>query len=612
MHCKPNYLSIPPSIRRRFAAGSISRRFFCASVTAGLLLGGVLPARSAEEVAPRDDKSPWGIASGAEWSGDYPKFNPLLKQAGIRWMRYFPEWQTLEPKRGEFDWKQADDFVSNSKLNNIRVTGVFCFLTKWASADGGTRRFPIKDIRYWQEYVTASVTRYQKDIKYWEVYNEFNGSFAEAVNKPAVYAELVREASAAAKKVDPESKIGISCANFDLGFFDAVIKAGAAGHFDYICVHPYENMAALADGGEQSYLSLTGSLRKMLADNRQKADMPLWITETGFQAPIGPDLVKETLQAEILVKGYVLSISAGFDRVFWFEARGPAYGKGTDHGIIRADWTLRPCYNAFKVMIGILGEEPRYLGWLNLSEGGFGFVFEGRENPVLVAWGPKGQERNLTIPADTAVVDIAGKRSMLASGQALRLSPSPVFVSGVPQDLVQLAKDNASKPFPWGGDYATTNEVTCALGATNTDRGITQSRPETTQVVNMLDHSFRRSDIGNGALRGEGHYAYFRVDPAFAPFGTKELEITVVAKRLASGKPAAFQITYESMSGYKGASGKWSIPEGEQWSENTWRVSDANFVGGWGWNFRTDAGGSPNDFLIKEVRVRKAGNVKSN
>ncbi len=578
-------------------------RMLASMLASCFLIGGGLSARAAN-ADPRDDRSPWGIASGAEWSGEYRKFNPLLDQAGVRWVRYFPEWQSMEPKQGEFNWKQSDDFVANSKANHIKVSGVFCFLTKWASADGGTRKFPIKDIQYWRDYVGALVTRYQKDIKYWEVYNEFNGSFASAQNKPLTYAELVKETFLSAKKADPTSMVGISCANFDLGFFDAAIKAGAADHFDYVCVHPYENLGALVDGNEQGYLSLTASIRKMLKDNKQKADMPLWITETGFQSSVRPDPAKDTLQAEILVKGFILSIAAGFDKVCWFEARGPAYGTGTDHGILRADWTPRPCYDALTAMTGVLGDEPKYLGWLDLAGGGFGFVFQGKEKEVLVAWAPKGQDRKVKFDAGVKVLDIAGKGSVLPAGQDLVLTKSPVFISGVPAGLLVQAKGNVAKPFPWGGDFATTNEVSCQLGATNVDKGVSQVRPATTQVVNMLDHSFRSSNVAKG---GEGFYAYFRVDPVFAPFGTKDLEITVVAKRAVPDKPTGFSLTYESMSGYKGAPGRWAIPEGDQWSEHTWKVSDANFVGGWGWNFRTDAGGAGSDFLIKEVRVKKAG-----
>ena len=97
------------------------------------------------------------------------------------------------------------------------------------------------------------------------------------------------------------------------------------------------------------------------------------------------------------------------------------------------------------------------------------------------------------------------------------------------------------------------------------------------------------------------------MDPLFVPFGTKELEITLVAKRVASDKTAGMNFCYESAKGYTGASGWWTIPQDDQWHENTWKVRDASFVGQWGWNFRFDAVSSPNEFLIKEVRVSKAG-----
>ncbi len=165
-------------------------------------------------------------------------------------------------------------------------------------------------------------------MKYWEVWNEFNGSFGDSKNKVKDYAELVVTAYDAAKKVDPTAKIGLSVANFDVGFLDAVIKAGAADHFDFICVHPYENLGAVAEGGEVGYLSLADNLRKMLAANKQRTDMPLWITEVGFPAPIKAESKGDAEQADMLAKAYLLSLAQGFDRIFWFEARGPSYGTG--------------------------------------------------------------------------------------------------------------------------------------------------------------------------------------------------------------------------------------------------------------------------------------------
>lgn len=190
------------------------------------------------------------------------------------------------------------------------------------------------------------------------------------------------------------------------------------------------------------------------------------------------------------------------------------------------------------------------------------------------------------------------------------LTQSPVFISELATDLVQLAKSNVGKSFPWGGDYASAREVTCRLAATNTDTGLKQVNPKTTVVVNDLVESCRRPDFANPELHNEGRYVYFRVDPSFVPFGTRELEITIVARRLTPGKDAGMNLSYESLKGYRGGPGWWTIPKDEKWHEHTWKVTDANFVGQWGWNFRFDAIGSANEFLIKEVRVKKGESKK--
>ncbi len=307
-------------------------------------VGGTEPGSSAR-VDPRDDASPWGIGSGAEWSGDYPKFNPMLGKAGVKWVRLFTEWQVIQPKQDQWKWEVPDGMVANARANNLHLTGSWCYFAPWASADGGTRKGPIKEVQYWRDYVKATATRYQKEIKYWEVWNEFNGSFYEGRQGPDKvkdYADLVVEAYDTVKKIDPAIKIGMSVANFDVAFLDAAIKAGAAYHFDYICVHPYENLAAVAEGGEVGYLSLVSNLRDMLAANKQRTDIPLWITEIGDVAPIKAEPKRDAQQADALAKAYLLSIAQGFSRIYWFEVRGPSYGEGTDFGIIRPDWTRAP------------------------------------------------------------------------------------------------------------------------------------------------------------------------------------------------------------------------------------------------------------------------------
>ncbi len=104
--------------------------------------------------------NPFGIASGAQWAGDYPKFEPMLRDAGIGWLRYFPEWQTLQPKQGEWDWRWADEFVATSKANGLQIAGALLYFAPWASSGGDSRTFPVKDMLFWRNYVAGVVKHY--------------------------------------------------------------------------------------------------------------------------------------------------------------------------------------------------------------------------------------------------------------------------------------------------------------------------------------------------------------------------------------------------------------------------------------------------------------------
>jgi polysaccharide biosynthesis protein PslG len=553
---------------------------------------------------PRDDSSPWGVASGAEWFSAYPKFNPMLRAAGVQWLRGFYEWQTLQPKQGYWNWTLADRLVENARVNGVHLTLAFAYFAPWASADGGTRKFPIKDMQFWRDYVSGLVGRYHNDIKYWEVWNEFNGSFAEN-GSPQIYADMVREASISAKKVDPTAKIGLSVANFDIGFLDAAIKAGAAGHFDYICVHPYEKLDALLDDGEVGFLNMTATLRKMLAANGQPVELPLWITEVGAQTSVAPNQQADERQAMLLAKVYLLSIASGFQRVFWFEARGPSYGHNTDHGLIRADFTIRPSYQAMKLLTGILGPEPMSSGWLDLGNGGYGFLFQQKSGrSILAGWGPTKKNIKVVFDGDVQVADLEGNRKSLPAGQQLSLTDAPILIENVPAAMVAAAQANNPKPYPWTGIDARSQIVKIRLQDQNVEGGIRQVNPSTTPVVVAENNSWRRTDFSR--TDNEGRYAYFAIDPQFAPFGSRNFEITAVVRRTVPDKTAGVSLNYESVKGYVN-SDYFNISEGDQWQELTWRIADANFVGQWGWNFRLSAISSPNEFLIREVRVKKIG-----
>jgi hypothetical protein len=190
----------------------------------------------------------------------------------------------------------------------------------------------------------------------------------------------------------------------------------------------------------------------------------------------------------------------------------------------------------------------------------------------------------------------------LPVGQELTLTGAPQLIVGLPDALIEQAKANKNRSYPWVGDFAQARTVSARMQAVNVDEGIRQVNIDTTSPGGAADGSWRRTDFSRP--QGEGHYVYFALYPQFIPFGSRNFEITAIVRRVAPDKLAGMTLNYESRSGYINGD-YFNIPESDRWHELTWRVTDANFVGAWGWHFRLNAISSPNEFLIREIRVKK-------
>src|SRR5436309_3339633 len=79
------------------------------------------------------------------------------------------------------------------------------------------------------------------------------------------YAKLVRTAYDAAHAADPEAMVGLAAQSNHVNWIEQTIEAGAADHFDYITLHPYEVLNVVDAGAESVYMNIVPTLRKMLA-----------------------------------------------------------------------------------------------------------------------------------------------------------------------------------------------------------------------------------------------------------------------------------------------------------------------------------------------------------
>jgi hypothetical protein len=554
----------------------------------------------AEETRPNGadgtQSGAFGICNSAEGGGDYPRYFPEMRKAGVTIVRGFPEWQSLQPKKGEWKFEHADNLLKCAAENNLEILGTFGYLTEWSSS-GGTRTFPVKDMQYWRDYVRGCVSRYHDRIKYWGVYNEFQGFSKNGT--PKDYVKLLRDAYTEAKKIDPTVRIGLATSSVDISFMEQVIKLGGADHFDWIDIHPYELQGAIAGGRESIFLQIMSNFRKMLKRHNQREDIEVLVGEVGAHVVTPED---EARQADMLVKTYVLCLAQGIKKAFWFEARGPY-----NMGLIRSDkeWTKRPAYFALKNMTDKLSKAPKSLGWLDLTGKSYGFVFDGRSGPVLVTWAMTDEGDTVQLDTGVTVTDILGESKLVKAGENIALSRAPVFVTGLSEKLSSLSKANSSKAFPWISDYSKAKTVSCRMGAANAEMGLmlNDGWDGLTVLEILKDGSYARRTNKKDRIE----YMYFDVDDSYVAAGDHELKITFTARAFDLKRGASCNITYESTNKYRDTAEYWKLPQKPGWHTFTFKLSDANFGNNWGWNFRLRICGSPGDVLVQKVSVKRIG-----
>jgi Glycosyl hydrolase family 10 len=552
-----------------------------------LSLTGVSPAL-AQRNSPPHPLSPWGVSSSASSFRNHADWFPKMSAAGVSMVRLFPEWRAFEPMKGTWKWDHADALVKAAGKNKIEINAILM-----GSPPGSQKvhAFPMNDLEGWSRYVSTVVGRYKGQVRFWEVWNEGNGGFNDGRHTTADYARLAITTYEAARKADPHAQVGLTVASFDAPYLNQAILAMARqekpNRFDYLCIHPYEIADGLGDpDGEIPFLWMTRQLRDMLKVSApERAGVPIWITEVGHRIEQkNGRVVTEADAAKALVKMYTMAVAQGIEQTQWFEAQDPA-GEPPGFGLLDREGRPRASYTALKSLTTALGAAPKYQGWLALGRGsrGYGFVFQGKTAPALVSWMPGGlTDRTVSFTADVEVIDpLKGSATRLPAGRPLSLTASPVVVIGVPADLLQQARSNARKNFPWGGDYSSTRIVSGQPGSPDENKGVCQLRPDATPTVKFADGS-------TGILvRGDQAVSFF-VHPSFASFQTKEYYVRVHVRRVAPGN-VGMNLFYEvadsqGRSPYRNRGQWFGVGRKMGWHAYTWHVTDACLSRMWGYD----------------------------
>ncbi len=379
--------------------------------------------------------SPFGV--GAHFTNGY---NPGLAQPiaamGAGAIRDDATWAMIERSAGSYTFNNFDPYMQVLQQNTLDPLLVLDYNNRFY--DNDQTPYNSAGFSAFADYAKALVLHYGPQLKAVEVYNEYNGTFSTGpcARQPACYAQLLRYTYQAIKSVRPDvTVVGGAALYADLLWFNELFESGGLSYMDAVSDHPYAPFYFFSpevQGLEGQMQSLQALIKRY---NHGQAK-PIWITEMGW--PSSYMDMSESRQADYLVRGMVLSLAAGVQKIFWYDFLND--GNTTSQmeqnfGLLRLPdaagyYTPKPAYVAYAVLSRELASRS-FSGSEAVAPGIYDMRYSGN---LRVLWStPFGQNVALSTNSPVTATSMTGRtRTLVPSGGRiiLNLSADPVYIQG--------------------------------------------------------------------------------------------------------------------------------------------------------------------------------------
>lgn len=232
---------------------------------------------------------------------------------------------------------------------------------RWWERD--VQRYLPRDPRLYADALAFLADRYGSKVRAWEMWNEPNQEFfSHGPRKADRYAALVQAAYPRAKAAAPDATfVAGAVSEADTGFVEAFYRAGAAGSFDALSLHPYSQDVSPLDPrlrGNRRLSFATGvpAVRDVML--RHGDDGPLWLTEFGWSTNrvrgAGPwrDGVDERVQATYIRQALAKVTDWSYVPVIVYynlvDRSADRTSAVDNYGLVRHDGSPKPGFAAFR------------------------------------------------------------------------------------------------------------------------------------------------------------------------------------------------------------------------------------------------------------------------
>jgi beta-glucosidase/6-phospho-beta-glucosidase/beta-galactosidase len=115
-----------------------------------------------------------GVNTGVTSRGLNDQDFQMMRAAGIRFLRVDISWDTVENKKGEYDWSAYDSLLAKIVAYQIRPVFILAYGNSlYRDGDDVTMNSPPERAAF-AEFAAAAVARYDMPGGIWEIWNEEN------------------------------------------------------------------------------------------------------------------------------------------------------------------------------------------------------------------------------------------------------------------------------------------------------------------------------------------------------------------------------------------------------------------------------------------------------
>lgn len=297
-------------------------------------------------------------------SRDWDRRDELLERvqdSGSRWLRVDLDWCTLEQiGAGRVDiayQERLDLLTAATREVGLRLLVQLRCAPRWATGAGGAGAYPA-DPGEVERIARYLGDRYRGRVAAWEIWDEPNCVGGCPNGSPERYVEVLKAAYRGLKGTDGGATvIGGGTSGNDVEWLRRMYAAGAAGWFDALAVHAFQEPASAApDAPSQNSayrLSTLPRVREVMLANGDGA-RSIWLTEFGWTtARTGPRQgVSDNNQAQFLRQA-VRQIDAQYPYVstaIWYHLRDrdDATPYENNFGLIHVRGSTKPAYDALR------------------------------------------------------------------------------------------------------------------------------------------------------------------------------------------------------------------------------------------------------------------------